>query len=196
MKINRNLVLNENKFFPSTGSQTYLIRILFERLDRLNENNELHITFKEIREAFGTDIRQKFINDILDNILTSTFVYEGKEYKYIENYTNYFKDRCYTIVFPSETIALWLQNAIEYDFNVLKDIKSNKSSIILYEYFKTGADTLSFDKIYDIFNKDGYDFFDKKRELFKSINNINAKTDIKVTVEYNRDINAFTLQYC
>lgn len=196
MKINRNLVKAENKFFPATSSQTYLIRILFERLDNLNENNELHITFKEIRELFGTDIRQKFINDILDNILVSTFAYEGKEYKYIERYVNHFDDRCYTITFPSDTVELWLRDAISYDFNVLKDLKSNKSSIILYELLKTGVDTLSMEKFYDIFNKDGYDFYDKKRELKKSIDNINAKSDVKVKIDFDNTKDVFTLAYC
>jgi hypothetical protein len=195
MKINKNLVKAENKFFPATSSQTYLIRILFERLNKVNDNNELEIAFKEIRELFGTDIRQKFVNDILDEILASTFVYEGKEYKYIDNYVNHFDDRCYTITFPADTVALWLKNTISYDFNVLKDLKSNKFSIVLYEYFKTGATEMSLNKFYDFFNKDGYVFFDKKREFLKSVSNINDKTDIQVDVSYNRQKNLFDIKY-
>ena len=195
MKINKNLVLQENGFCPATGSQTYLIRILFEKLDKINHNNELNISFREIRELFGTDIRQKFINNILDNILVSTFTYDGKQYKYIESYINYFEKRCYTIIFPADTVELWFKDTIEYDFSFLKKLKSNKSSIILYEYFKTGEKILSFSKFSDIFNKDSYNFFDKKRELVKSIKNINSKSDIEVEIEYKRDENHFVIHY-
>lgn len=195
MKINKNLIISENGFLPTTASQLYLIRILFERLDKLNENNELNITFKEIRELFGTDIRQKFINDILDKILVSTFTYEGKVYKYIDSYVNHYNKRSYTITFPAETVKVWLEDAIEYDFDTIRVLKSNKSSIVLYEYFRTGNTVLSFDKFCDIFNKDGYDFYDKKRELSKSVNNINNKSDIRVEVVYQRENNLFNIRY-
>lgn len=195
MKINKNLIISENGFLPTTASQLYLIRILFERLDKLNENNELNITFKEIRELFGTDIRQKFINDILDKILVSTFTYEGKVYKYIDSYVNHYNKRSYTITFPADTVKVWLEDAIEYDFDTIRVLKSNKSSIVLYEYFRTGNAVLSFDKFCDIFNKDGYDFYDKKRELSKSVNNINNKSDIRVEVVYQRENNLFNIRY-
>ena len=195
MKINKNLIISENGFLPTTASQLYLIRILFERLDKLNENNELNITFKEIRELFGTDIRQKFINDILDKILVSTFTYEGKVYKYIDSYVNHYNKRSYTITFPADTVKVWLEDAIEYDFDTIRVLKSNKSSIVLYEYFRTGNTVLSFDKFCDIFNKDGYDFYDKKRELSKSVNNINNKSDIRVEVVYQRENNLFNIRY-
>lgn len=195
MKINKNLIINENGFLPTTASQLYLIRILFERLDKLNENNELNITFKEIRKLFGTDIRQKFINDILDKILVSTFTYEGKVYKYIDSYVNHYNKRSYTITFPTDTVKVWLEDAIEYDFDTIRVLKSNKSSIVLYEYFRTGNTVLSFDKFCDIFNKDGYDFYDKKRELSKSVNNINNKSDIRVEVVYQRENNLFNIRY-
>lgn len=195
MKINKNLIISENGFLPTTASQLYLIRILFERLDKLNENNELNITFKEIRKLFGTDIRQKFINDILDKILVSTFTYEGKVYKYIDSYVNHYNKRSYTITFPADTVKVWLEDAIEYDFDTIRVLKSNKSSIVLYEYFRTGNTVLSFDKFCDIFNKDGYDFYDKKRELSKSVNNINNKSDIRVEVVYQRENNLFNIRY-
>lgn len=195
MKVNRNLVVDKNNFFPTTANKMFLIRILYEYLQRANKKHRLVISFNTIRKNFDIDIRQKYINKLLDEIVAMTFTFNGKEYRYIESYTNNFDERSYTIIFSTAAVRIWHENTISYDFNIIKDIKSNKYAITLYEYFKTNETFMCVDKFYDIFTKESYGFYEKRRELEKAVAIINKNTDIKASVEYSHKKNGFIISY-
>lgn len=195
MEINKDLIIGENNFFPTTSSELFLIRLLYEELQATDKRRHLQISFNIIKKHFDIDIRQKYINRLLNEIATMKFTYKGKKYRYIDHYINEFDERIYSIFFPADTAQIWHENTISYDFNIIKDIKTNKYAIALYEYFKTGERFMPLNKFHEIFKGEGYGFYEKRRELEKAVKIINDNTDIRVSIEFSYKQNGFSVLY-
>ena len=184
MKINKNLVLAKNGVYIANGLQTFMLRVL---LDRLNPNTyTIAIPFSDIRKSFEKYVRGTSINRIMEQCRKANFVYEGKRYPYISKVEEK-ADRTYVIKCPKNTVNLLLSEpTIEYSINEIAPLKASKTAVLLYEYLATGERFMGYEKFSDMFNLKNQTAFDKKRAMFRSIeklNQIESYKDLSVRFE-------------